>query len=58
MSSLGQLATSSTRRRRLGYYVMGLAIGLVLLGFFQLARRGEQQARGRAGAAAPAPQAP
>jgi len=55
MSTLGQPSTTGTRRRRLGYYLVGLAIGLLVLGFFQMARRGEQQARERAAAPARTP---
>ena len=44
-------------RRRLGYYLVGLAVGCVLLGMLQIARNREA-ARIRAEQAATAPPAP
>jgi len=39
--------TGSSFRHRLGMYVSGVAIGLVLLGFFQMARTQERAQRER-----------
>ncbi len=42
--------TSSTFPQRLGYYILGIAIGLMVLGMFQMQRRfaAQQQAAERA----------
>lgn len=41
-----QTDTASTFPQRLGYYILGIAIGLVVLGMFQMQRRfaAQQQA--------------
>ncbi|MBS0197102.1 MAG: hypothetical protein JSR77_10115 [Planctomycetes bacterium] len=38
-------APGSSFRKRLAYYLFGLAIGLVMLGLFQMARQKEAQER-------------